>query len=615
MSTEDKKTMDSSTLVTPVVYGTSADSDSLFLPTDRVRAPVHLSAKVHNPLLLRECLLALGEVWGNDLRFRGKNREAYLAYLTQQAKGVSPKLWEAQKSFLEEKYNPRIQSPEDVDRSEGLRSRLEPVLQVTADGTSVEVLSADESAYARLWLKEGQAYSCESKQEGSTYINLSPEVLKASRTLRNQEEVNLALGQGIQSEQSQGSELNCEVPLRWIRAFSQMQLAATLEATSFDISPIDLYNLIFLLRLNRAQRSPRSLRYELVPGQKPRLVLEPWDFEILASDHIFEGNRAQIIRTWGRRRLNLLARLLPFTESIKVHLLGVGMPAFYVLDLGQAYFCLALSGWIDAGWGGITQFDRLMPPEEKSPLIAHLSETLKASPKSAQQLVDAFSEDYSTLRPALLELIQQGLVYYDLYSQTYRYREMMASAIDSASLRYKDEKEALAHRLLAQPDLVKLTKVHDLGKDGTRIEGEVQDPKAHRTYKSTFTVDREGRVVDAWCSSPDFRKTGLREGPTMPMIALRLLHARILAEQERMRNTEEGRAIIRAETRTMMRGGKNAMIYRVSLNEKQVSVSWGASEDNMRMQQIFFSTEHKAKDEYFGRLDKLAQKGFVDISL
>ena len=601
----------SNTLATPVAYSQASEGASLFLPTDRLRAPVSLLGDIHNPILFREALLALGEVWGNDLRYRGKNREAYLAYLTQQAKGVSPKLWEAQKSYLEEKYNPRIQ---DVADSDGLRSRLEPILHVTRQGASIEVLSADESAYARLWFKDGEAYSAKEIQEGSTYINLSADILRSLRVLRHKEQATVLLGQGTQAKSESNVELKCEVPHRWLRAFSQIQLAATLDATSFEISPIDLYNLIFLLRLNRASRSPRSLRYELVPGQLPRMVLEPWDFEVKGTGEVFGGQRAQIIRTWGRRRLNLLARLLPFAQKVTVYLLGVGLPAFYVLDLGQAYFCLGLSGWIDAGWGAITHFDRLMPPEGTSDVGAKVLTLVKEGPKSADELVEKTSESKESLRVASLDLIQQGVVYFDLSQNRYVHRQMMADPLDSKLLRYQNEREALAHRLLDQPGLVKLTKVHDLGKDGTRIEGEVQDPKAHRTYKSNFTVDREGRVVDAWCSSPDYRRTGLKEGPSMPMIALRLLHIRELAEQERVRNTIEGRAVIRAETRTMMRGGKYAMTYRVSLNEKQVSVSWGPSEDDMRMQQIFFSTEDRAKVEYFSRLERLSEKGYVDVS-
>ena len=36
--------------------------------------------------------------------------------------------------------------------------------------------------------------------------------------------------------------------------------------------PIDVYNLLYALRTRKAKKSPRALRFELVPGQAPRAV-------------------------------------------------------------------------------------------------------------------------------------------------------------------------------------------------------------------------------------------------------------------------------------------------------------------------------------------------------
>ena len=182
-------------------------------------------------------------------------------------------------------------------------------------------------------------------------------------------------------------------------------------------------------------------------------------------------------------------------------------------------------------------------------------------------------------------------------------------------LRFRDEREREAHRLLDTKDAVKLTRVHNLPAEGTRIEGEVVDAKAHRSYKTSFTLDREGRTVDASCTSPQFRRAGLREGPTVPMIALRLLYGREQTRLEQARNTEEGRRLIVAETRVMTRRHRSGVVtYRVSLDDRQVVVRWGPRPDDMRMQRLFFATAEHAKADYFGRLDDLSLRGFVDAT-
>src|SRR5690606_18165823 len=176
-------------------------------------------------------------------------------------------------------------------------------------------------------------------------------------------------------------------------------------------------------------------------------------------------------------------------------------------------------------------------------------------------------------------------------------------------------------------DAVRLTKVHDLAGEGTRIEGEVEDPQAHRTYRTSFTIDREGRTVDATCTSPQFRRSGLREGPTAPMIAPRLSFPRPPAELERARETEEGRKLIRAETRVLVRrqaprrhtsdgtaANTGSITYRLSLDDREVVVRWGTHPERMRMHRLRFATPDDARDEYFGRLEALGEKGFIDAS-
>ncbi len=589
----------------PYDDGAAIDGDAfrLTVPTDGERSSIALDAKLARPAVVRDGLLTVAEVMASDLRFKARDRSEYLAYLLRQGKTANRDLWDAQKAFIEAKYG-------DAQIEEA--TPLDPVLTVSPDGLSVEAFSADESSYARLHLRADEAYEARASSPGTTYLQLTPSLIRAIDGMRSYRATSLALAPSVAAEASPR-----RVPFRWIRAFGQVQAASTLPATTFEVAPIDLYNVLLTLRERRARRSPRALRYELVPGEPPRLVLEPWDVVLTATSGPYGGPRPVVVRTWGRKRLLTLSRLLPHARRVTVHLVGAGLPAYYVLETGDATVTLALSGWTDSGWAGIATFDLLAAgPVDDELLPRQLVKRLAdLGPMSFDALVADTGRPAADVRTALMIELQRGNVLYDLSIQRFAARGLFTNPPAIDQLRYRDDREAAAHRLLEGDGQVRLTKVHDLGIDGVRIEGEAQDRAAHRTYRTSFTLDREGRTVDAECTSPQFRRAGLREGPTVPMIAIRLLYARQQAELDRARDSVEGRKLIRAETRTFVRRDRwGAQTYRVSLDERQVTVRWGPHPEAMRMQRTFFSTADEARTAYFGRLQELAQRGFIDAS-
>ncbi len=580
----------------------NAESGSLEIriPTDEMRSAPAAALKLEDPALARDALLTMGEILLSDHRFKASDRSDYLAYLLKQGKRASKELWEAQKTYLEQRY------AEEVDEE----APLDPLLTIGDDEIALEVFSADESAYARLALKAGGTYQASNVSSGTTHIDLASAVGAFSQ-LRSHRAASIEF---TAADTASDADRTIKVPFRWLRALGQMQAASTLPATSFDLAPIDLYNVLFTLRTQRAKTSPRALRYELVPGQPPRIVLEPWDLVLESSSGNYEGNRPGVVRTWGRRRLSFLSRLLPRIQSVRCHLVGAGLPAFYVFDLGVATLTLALSGWTDAGWAGIATFD-LFGGEVEASLASKVAGELQSGPKTLAELAKSVGSDETSTRNALLHNMQSGDVVHDIHSGRFRSRPLFSEPVDPELLRYRDDNEESAHRLLEVDGQVRLTTVHDLGGEGIRIEGEVEDKQAHRTYTTSFTIDREGRTVDAKCTSPQFRRAGLREGPTVPMIALRLFYSRQRAELERARGTEAGRKLIRAETRMLIKRGKNAAtIMRISLSDRKVVVRWGPHPDNMRMTQQLFGSADDARTEYFNRLSNCAERGFIDAS-
>lgn len=574
---------------------------SLRLPTDRRRGAPSLTARLHRPAVVRDALMALGDVLGSDLRRKASDRSDYLAYLASKGKGTSKAVWDAQREYLRLKYSEAAREEEPLD----------PVLTVDGDALRVEVLSRDESMYALLTLRADHAYAAADLKAGTTHLNLAPELMRAFSRIRTYRQTALRVGGAASAAPEAGEPRARRVPLRWLRAFGQMQAAALLPAYRFEIAPIDLYNVLFTLRMRKAKKPPRGLRYELVPGEPPRIVIEPWDIVLTATGAPYAGSRPLVVRTWGRNRLVALARVLAHARKIEVHLLGAGLPAFYVVDLGDARLTVAMSGWTDGGWAGISTFDLLASGGAQDTLGAQLLAHLERGPASLDELARALGQPREEIRRAALGELGQLRAGIDLGAGVLFARPLLAEALPPDALRFRDAREAEAHRLLGEAKQVKLIKVHD-APEGRTIEGQVEDRKAQRTFHPAFTLDREARTTSASCTCPAFRRSGIKEGPCEHMIAVRVLFAREQAKLESARATPEGRKLIRAETRTLTRrtpAGTEQV--RLSLDGRQVVARFGFREP-LRQQRLLYTSAEEAREGYFGRLDELSARGYLD---
>lgn len=53
-------------------------------------------------------------------------------------------------------------------------------------------------------------------------------------------------------------------------------------------------------------------------------------------------------------------------------------------------------------------------------------------------------------------------------------------------------------------------------------------------------------------------------------------------------------------------------MYRLSLNTRVVRVKWGARSEEGREQSLWFDGDREAREAYFGRIEALANEGFID---
>lgn len=587
----------------------SEDGSRLLFALDGKRGTVGVRGKVRQAALFRDALSTLAGILGSDLRYRHRDRAQYLAYLAKQGKKATKEIWEAQKAFLDEQ----------LGGEQKKSAVLDPVLSVHPDEVSLEVFSRDESCYARLAFSN-EMFENREAAHGTTCVDLNEKVAEALDRVRTYQPLRFEAGigpDGAVSQQKDTREL--DIPYQWLRGFLQVQSAATLPAATCEIEPIDLYNLLFALRARKAKTSPRALRFELVPGQPPRLVLEPWELVLESHGAPYTGKVPRVVRTFGRQRLLALAKILPHVKGVRAQLLGGGLPLFWVLDLGPASLSLGLTGWTESGWSSAAAFDSLMPGAGAATLAAQVRKHLDANgPSTFEDMLKKLAAKPEDLRAALQLECLRGQVLFDFAKKNFRPRPLLAEPVDENAIRYGNPREARAHRLLGDGTQgtggVEITKLHEIAGEGIEISGEVNDRESLRKFVPKFMLDLEGRVRDAGCGCPQFKRSGLREGPCEHMIALRLAYARRKAEAEALRKTPEGRKLIRAETRTYTRRDETGkeIVYRVSLDDKLVVVHWGDRMEAPRQQRLWFDTDSEAREAYFARLNELASEGFVD---
>ncbi|MCI0458036.1 MAG: SWIM zinc finger domain-containing protein [Gemmataceae bacterium] len=551
--------------------------------TNRLREPTYFRGDLTQPVLFREGLAALYRVVVSDYKYRPRDRLEFRAWLEEQDRkfleslGVKSKkaqqrlaeldnrlheLNAARTERLREFYRSRTDYFNFVYENEYERAYLfDPVVTVHPDEVSFEAFSRDESTYARLAGKYDLFANIKEFQCGTTNIDFSARLNNEMERMRTYRQTRFDVepsGFTVTTDEAPAyKEKKIDLPETWVKGFLQVHSTMSLGLTRFHMAPVDLFNICRYLRRRKARTSPRALRYEFQPGKPVRAVLEPWEHVIeltaqspveggqplsmeMTPGALYQGNKPLTVRTWGRDRLQTLARLLPVCKRIDVFLAGHGLPSIYVLDLGPMAFTLALSGWTDNDWtGGAAKFDLLARRMLVS--AVELTKTYEALKKAHMgtdgALASATGLGVEKCRSALSYLCQIGRAMYDLGGSVYRQRDLFpepftvkeAAAAVSAppAATSPEEKAALA---IFEAGNVFLTARRPVS-TGYKLTGSAKGTDAVRV-RPLLHVDHEGHIVEASCTCNHYKKYKMTRGPCEHVLALRLAHMARLEQED-----------------------------------------------------------------------------------
>lgn len=532
------------------INGTGDQTQMSFSP-DLTREPTFFRGDLRQNVNFREAISALHDVVVSDLRFKPKDKTAYKEWAAQRD-DIDWQLVAAQKQKVAEQIRGIQKEMDELYRRSSDRMApfykaqrayfdhlykrdydawfvLDPVITVHPDEVFFECFSQDESSYGRLSASYEVFQNVNEFACGTTNIDYSAALYNEFQKIRSYKTTQFQVDPSGFEVKTTGEadfkEVKIDLPDSWVRGFLQVSSAMSLPAIQFDLHPSDVYNLCFALRRRKEKQGPRSLRYILKPGEPVRMILEPWNQEIVCNRSIYNGPAPTEIRVWGRRRLLILERLIPVAKRFTVHLLGTGLPSFYVGHLLDMTFTLGLSGWTANDWSRAGNFDLMAPRADvddltKQRVFNALKENWYEKP---DDLAKRIGLDRSVVLGALSAYTQAGRAIYDLNKQVYRVRELARDPLPMDALRFSNDREASATKFL-NANAVQVTSSLVDRENILRLQGTVKH--GDQTYEPSLCIDQDERIVHAECGCNWHQHNKLFKGPCEHILALRMQHSR-----------------------------------------------------------------------------------------
>jgi len=529
----------------------SGGNTQMSFSPDTKRPPTYFIGELRQNVAFREAISALHDVVVSDMKFKPKDKTEYKEWVAKQAE-IDWQLVASQRQEVANKIQPLQAELDELTKQSFQRLApfykarqqyfnylyekdrdawfvLDPVITVHPDEVFFECFSQDESSYGRLGasyevFKNISEFAC-----GTTNIDYSAALYGEFQKIRSYKTTSLQVdpsGFEVQTTNEESfKEVKIDLPDSWVRGFLQVSSAMSLPAVQFDLHPMDIHNICFILRRYKEKQGPRSMHYCLKPGEPVRVIFDPWEKEIVCARSIYTGSREQQIRVWGRRRIHILERLIPAAKKFTVHLLGTGMPSFYVADLGDMSFTLGLSGWSANDWSQSGNFDLMAPRADVDAGTQQLIfEALKENwVETADSLAARLRLSRAAVLGALSAYTQAGRAIYDLNKQVYRVRELSREPLPMERLRFANEREEKATRFLSQ-NAVGVTDFTSDSSGALTLQGSVREKE--KTFNPHLTIDADERMINAECTCNWHQQNKLYKGPCEHILALRMQHSR-----------------------------------------------------------------------------------------
>ncbi len=516
-----------------------------FILADNNGQNPQINAILKNPIVFREAFAVFNSIVNFDVSFQLRNNNSYEAWLRQNnlacelLKRRTRKLhnveFDANKAELKKfmKENKRSLLPYQKAQKRYLRYLyqkylekflvMEPWLSVHSDEVFFETFSYSQKLYCRLSVDVDLLENIKNQKYGTTMFSYSTNFSEAIEKIRDYKQTHISVGLNKEDPVSAHIDLGTIPPERdYIRGLLQMNTAMNLSFIQIDLQPIDLHNLSYLLTKRKKLTEASAIRYELIPGEKVKIILEPENKILECSLSVYDGAKSLNIRHVLREEIKLLSRLVPQIEKLSVFLYDSVSPVFYLARMGEINLTLGLSAWIAGDWTRKGAIDLLRPNSNAAvddfSRVRILKEVSENRITTAESISQKLKMPHDVVLSALQSFAQEGLVFYDFNKNKYRYRKLFDLDIDASQYRFADEIEAKARYFISQ-NSVQIDNLDNLNNQ-LHIAGTVRDKAIE--YQPEIVIDQNNRMISASCFCHYYASHKLNLGPCEHMLAIRL---------------------------------------------------------------------------------------------
>ena len=337
----------------------------------------------------------------------------------------------------------------DAVRPGDHRRRRRRVLRVLL-GRRIELRLPDRLAR---WLRPRDA----AVQLGTTNVDYSWDLYHHFQTLRSYRETRFSIdpaGFEVETDAAPGyREEKIDLPAGWLRGLHDHAGGdGHARPDGVSLSREAVYSVLALLKRHKAKKSPRAVRFELLPGKPPTIVLEPWEQRIVSYGTTYDGPADRADPHLGRAAAAGAGAAAAAGGAVRRAPPGHrACRASGSRSMGEMRLTLGLSGWTTNDWTRGSALDLLAPP-------ATITEDLLAPrrPAAAGEAGDvaravassATCASAPAVTAALRRLAFAGQVIHDLPNGVYRFRQVMPMPLGEAQLGPENPELTAARHLL-----------------------------------------------------------------------------------------------------------------------------------------------------------------------
>lgn len=373
---------------------------------------------------------------------------------------------------------------------------LDPVITCEKEQIMMECFSSCGSIYARVDIFENIFDSYELLSRGTTNVNFNRDFIESLLSLKMSNESFIEVGRDeilLESDNKVSKEKKVKLPERWIKGFLQSQSIISKSKLFYELNSINSKKLIL-----ECQKTVSDKEYYLLEENKS-LVLK----------HI-RPQKGNYITISGLNRLNLLKRVIPYIEKLKIYYIKENNSTLWLIKTPNANISFSISASIKNGFSGEGESLRNLSLNRDETIDDFILEMIKnLGSFDIEQLSEISEISKNELIQCLENLSINGILGFNSEKQKYFYRVLPFA--DKLNSRFENSKN-----ILKKSDI----DIEEIEKNDNRlfIKGWVQGINS-KYY--TYVNINNSYIENAQCNCSWFIKNELKRGPCKHILALR----------------------------------------------------------------------------------------------